>query len=49
MALIRTGDRICSSCRGINGHHQAACTGDEAAEVIGVYTRQQAIEDGILQ
>lgn len=39
MALIRTGDRICSSCRGINGHHQAACTGDEAVEVISVYGR----------
>jgi hypothetical protein len=48
MALIPTGDRICLSCRGINGHHQAACTGDEAVEVISVYTRQQAIEDGIL-
>jgi hypothetical protein len=48
MALIRTGDRICSSCRGINGHHHLTCIGDEAVEVISVYTRQQAIEDGIL-
>ena len=48
MALLHTGDRICASCGGMNGRHQPACTGDESVEVISVYTRQQAIEDGIL-
>ena len=48
MALLHTGDRICASCGGMNGRHQPACTGDESIEVISVYTRQQAIEDGIL-
>ena len=48
MALLHTGDCICASCGGMNGHHQPACIGDESVDVIGVYTRQQAIEDGIL-
>ena len=48
MALLHTGDRICASCGGINGRHQPTCIGDESVEVISVYTRQQAIEDGIL-
>ena len=48
MALLHTGDRICSSCGGMNGHHQPLCSGDESVEVISVYGRQQAIEDGIL-
>ena len=48
MTLLNTGDRICASCGGINGRHEPACTGDESVEVISVYTRQQAIEDGIL-
>ena len=48
MALLQTGDRICSSCGGTNGRHQPACSGGESVEVISVYTRQQAIEDGIL-
>jgi hypothetical protein len=48
MALLHTGDRICASCGGINGHHQPTCIADESIEVISVYTRQQAIEDGIL-
>src|SRR5271157_2310394 len=48
MALLDTGDRICVSYGGMNDRHQLACTGDESVEVISVYTRQQAIEDGIL-
>jgi hypothetical protein len=32
----------------MNGGHQPTCIGDESVEVISVYTRQQAIEDGIL-
>ena len=48
MALLQTGDRICASCGGVNGHHQPTCTGDESVEVINVYSRQQAIENGIL-
>src|SRR5271157_2924247 len=48
MALLHTGDRICASCGGMNGCHHLTCIGDESVEVISVYTRQQAIEDGIL-
>ena len=48
MALLQTGDCICASCGGTNGHHQPTCTGDEPVEVISVYSRQHAIEDGIL-
>ena len=48
MALLHTGDRICASCGGLNGRNQPACAGDEPVEVISVYSRQQAIEDGIL-
>ena len=48
MALLSTGDRICASCGNINGHHRPGCTDDDSVEVITVYTRQQAIEDGIL-
>ena len=48
MALLHTGDRICASCGGMNGHHRPACSGDDSIEVIHVYSRRQAIEDGIL-
>ena len=48
MALLHTGDRICASCGGINGRHEATCTADEFVEVISVYARQQAIDEGIL-
>ena len=48
MALLHTGDRICASCGGMNGQHRPGCIGDESVEVISVYTRQQAIDDGIL-
>src|ERR1035438_1494119 len=48
MALLHTGDRICASCGGINGRHRAACSGDESIDVLNVYTRRQAIDDGIL-
>ena len=48
MALLHTGDRICASCGGMNGRHRPACSGDESVEVISVYTRRQAIDDGIL-
>lgn len=48
MALLHTGDRICASCGGMNSRHQPTCTADEFVEVISVYTRRQAIEDGIL-
>jgi hypothetical protein len=48
MALLHTGDRICASCGGINGRHRAACSGDESIDVLSVYSRRQAIEDGIL-
>src|SRR5271166_5749092 len=48
MAMLHTGDRICASCGGINSRHRAACSGDESIDVLNVYTRRQAIEDGIL-
>jgi len=48
MALLHTGDRICASCGGMNGRHEPARTGDESVEVISVYTRRQAIEEGDL-
>jgi hypothetical protein len=48
MALLHTGDRICASCGGVNGHHQSACSGGDSIEVIHAYSRQQAIDDGIL-
>jgi hypothetical protein len=32
----------------MNGRHHLTCIGDESVEVISVYTRQQAIEDGML-
>ena len=48
MALLHTGDRICASCGGMNGRHRPACSGDESIDVINVYTRRQAIDDGIL-
>ena len=48
MALLLTGDRICASCGGMNGHHQPACSGGNSIEVIHAYSRRQAIEDGIL-
>src|SRR5271169_6732758 len=48
MALLHTGDRICASCGGMNGKHRPGCIGDDNVEVISVYGRQQAVEDGIL-
>ena len=48
MALLHTDNRICASCGGINGKHRPGCIGDYTVEVISVYGRQQAIEDGIL-
>jgi hypothetical protein len=48
MTLLHTDDRISASCGGITGRHRPTCTVDESVEVISVYTRQQAIEDGIL-
>src|ERR1017187_639392 len=48
MALLHTGDRICASCGGINGKHLPGCIGDDTVEVISIYGREQAIEDGIL-
>jgi hypothetical protein len=48
MALLHTGDRICASCGSINGRHRPTCSVDDSIEVIHVYSRQQAIEDGIL-
>src|ERR1039458_1928160 len=48
MALLHTGDRICASCGGMNNRHQPTCTVDEDVEVISVYTRRQAIDDGVL-
>jgi len=48
MALLHTGDRICASCGGTNNRLQPTCTAEEFVEVISVYTRRQAIEDGIL-
>jgi len=48
MALLHTGDRICASCGGISGKHRLGCIGDNSVEVISVYSRQQAIDDGIL-
>jgi hypothetical protein len=48
MALLYTGDRICASCGAINGKHRPGCIGDDSIEVIHVYSRRQAIEDGVL-
>ena len=48
MAQLHAGDRICSSCGGLNGQHQAPCAGGESIEVISVYTRREAIADGVL-
>ncbi len=48
MVLLHTGDRICASCRGMNGKHRPGCIGDDTVEVISIYGRQQAMEDGIL-
>ena len=46
MALLQTGDRICTSCAGMNDRHQPARTGDESVGVISVCARQQAIREG---
>jgi hypothetical protein len=48
MALLHTGDRICASCGDMNNRLQPTCSAEEFVEVISVYTRRQAIEDGIL-
>lgn len=48
MPLLHTGDCICASCGGVNGQHRPACVGGESIEVLSVYTRSQAIEDGVL-
>jgi len=32
----------------MNGRHGATCSGDESIDVLNVYSRRQAIEDGIL-
>ena len=48
MSQLSAGDRICASCGGVNGRHRTTCAGDDPVEVISVYTRKQAIEDGIL-
>ena len=48
MTQLHTGDRICPSCGGINSQHRPTCAGGESVEVISIYTRQQAIEDGVL-
>jgi hypothetical protein len=48
MALLHTGDRICASCGDMNNRLQPTCSAEEFVEVISVYTRRQAIEDGVL-
>ena len=48
MTQLDAGDRICSSCGGLNGQHRALCAGGESIEVISVYTRREAIADGVL-
>jgi len=48
MSQLKAGDCVCASCGGINGRHRALCVRDSPVEVISVYTRKQAIADGVL-
>ena len=47
MAILKEGDSVCYGCGGVN-EHSANCTAQDVAEVISVYTRAQALEDGVL-
>ena len=47
MAILNEGDRVCYGCGGVN-EHSASCAAQDVAEVISVYTRAQALEDGVL-
>src|SRR5438552_19116883 len=47
MAILNEGDRVCYGCGGVN-EHSASCAAQDVAEVISVYTRAQAREDGVL-
>jgi hypothetical protein len=48
MSRLKAGDRVCASCGGINDHHRSHCASDNPVKVISVYTRKQAIADGVL-
>ena len=48
MAILKEGDSVCYGCGGVN-EHSPSCTAQDVAEVISVYTRAQALEDGVSQ
>ncbi len=45
----KQGDKVCLECGAVNGHGEG-CSGneDQVFEVLSVYSRAQAIEDGVL-
>lgn len=45
--MPKLGDKLCYTCGGVNEHTQPLCDG-AMMELISVYTRAQAIEDGVL-
>src|SRR2546426_9684548 len=47
--MFKEGDRVCVECGGVN-EHRPGCSrqSDQEFSVISVYSRQMAIEDGVL-
>jgi hypothetical protein len=47
MAILKEGDMVCYDCGRVN-EHSPNCKAQDVAEVLSVYTRAQALEDGVL-
>jgi hypothetical protein len=47
MAILKEGDMVCYDCGRLN-EHSPNCNAQDVAEVLSVYTRAQALEDGVL-
>jgi hypothetical protein len=47
MAILKEGDMVCYDCGRVN-EHSPNCKAQDVAEVLSVYTRAQAFEDGVL-
>jgi hypothetical protein len=47
MAILKQGDMVCYDCGGVN-EHSPNCKAQDVAEVLSVYKRAQALEDGVL-
>ena len=47
MAILKEDDMVCYDCGRVN-QHSPNCKAQDVAEVLSVYTRAQALKDGVL-